>query len=133
MAQLVLDASVAIALLLEEDAVADFSRIVDVPAAAPSHWPLEVANGLLMAARRQRVLEDALEEILAAAAMLDVTPEATGIEIAVTRSFELAQRHNLTLYDAAYLELAIREDLPLASFDKRLRDAATVEGVLLLP
>lgn len=133
MAEFVLDASVAIALLLEEEAVTDFSRIAEVPAMAPLHWPLEVANGLLMAARRRRIVEDAIEEILAAAAMLDVTAEVPDTGIAMTRSFELARQHNLTLYDAAYLELAMREVLPLASFDKRLRAAATAEGVALIP
>ena len=47
--------------------------------------------------------------------------------------FQLAQQHSLTIYDAAYLELAIRESLPLITYDKALRRAASSEAVALLP
>ncbi len=48
------------------------------------------------------------------------------------RTLELAERHNLTVYDAAYLELALRRRLPLATLDRELREAASAEKVALL-
>ena len=90
-------------------------------AAAPSLWWFEVRNGLVVAERRGRVTEQQtarfLREISRLAITLDSSPDEPGV-------LTLARRHRLTVYDAAYLELALREDLPLATLDAALARAA---------
>jgi predicted nucleic acid-binding protein len=98
-------------------------------AAAPSLWWFEVRNGLVMAERRARVTEQQtarfLREIWQLAITLDNSPDETGV-------LTLARRHGLTVYDAAYLELALRENLPLATLDAALARAARAEAVPLI-
>jgi predicted nucleic acid-binding protein len=99
---------------------------------APSLWPLEVANGLQQSARRGRITLGQRDAALAALALMPVAidPE-TGIQ-AWTETLDLSTRFTLTVYDAAYLELATRRSLPLATLDRPLRAAATTLGVPLL-
>ena len=102
-------------------------------AIVPSLWPLEVANALLMVERRgvltaadvDRGLLD-LETFLASRAEVDQIP------VAMRQAADLARRFQLTVYDAVYLELSMRETLPLATLDKSLRAAAVKAGVALL-
>lgn len=133
MADFVLDASVAVALILGEEAGAAFARHADRPAIAPSLWPLEVSNVLLVNFRRQRLSADGLQKSLGAASAFQVTLDSEGLAWAFTTVAWWAGRHNLTVYDASYLELALRSGLPLASLDQRLRAAAAAEGVALIP
>jgi predicted nucleic acid-binding protein len=104
-------------------------RLRTESAAAPSLWWFEVRNGLVMAERRGRVTEQQtanfLREILRLAITLDRSPNEISILV-------LARRHRLTVYDAAYLELAIREALPLATLDTALMRAARAEAVPLI-
>jgi predicted nucleic acid-binding protein len=131
--EFVLDASVAVALLLGESAAADFAGLSVLPSISPAIWRVEVANVMLVSYRRQRITADELAELLEDIAEMDVELDLAGLDAVLTLGAELAGRHGLTLYDATYLELAIRSGLPLASLDKRLRAAATMEGVALLP
>lgn len=138
MAGLVLDASVLIAALLPDEADAEaatdlLEQLEDVGAVVPALWPTEVANGLLVAARRQRIQDIRIPEALAEVALLPIEIESADPAILWSGPLALALRHKLTLYDAAYLELAQRLGLPLASFDRALRAAAAVENVPLLP
>lgn len=133
MAELVLDASFALALILEEEISARLPNIADSAAIVPAVWPLEVANVLLLALRRKRLDGPTYSEAVQRAAMIAPLMDAAGLDQIWGRSSELAQRHNLTVYDASYLELALRSGLPLASLDQRLRAAAAAEGVPLLP
>jgi predicted nucleic acid-binding protein len=134
----VLDASVAVAWVagmpIEPYAAAVQTRVASGwRVIVPSLWPLEVANALLMVERR-RVLAAAdvdrglldLETFLASRADVDQIPTA------MRQTADLARRFQLTVYDAAYLELAKRETLPLATLDKGLRAAAGKAGVALL-
>jgi predicted nucleic acid-binding protein len=134
----VLDASVAVAWVVgtpvDPYAVAVQSHVASGwRAIVPPLWQLEVANGLLMNERRKtltsaeadRGLLD-LETFLASLADLDATPAAMR-ELA-----NVARAYQLTVYDAAYLELAKRESLPIATLDKGLRAAAVKAGVALL-
>ena len=104
-------------------------RLRTEAAVAPSLWWFEVRNGLVMAERRGRVTEQQtanfLREILRLAISLDVSPNEISI-------LDLARRHRLTFYDAAYLELAIRDALPLATLDTALMRAAGGESVPLI-
>jgi len=134
-AELVLDASFALTLVLvlEEEISARLPNIADSAAIVPAVWPLEVANVLLLALRRKRLDGPTYSEALQRAATIAPLMDAAGLEQIWGRSSELAQRHNLTVYDASYLELALRSGLPLASLDPRLRAATTAEGVPLFP
>lgn len=133
---LVLDSSITLAWLFEDERTpaADevLQRVVENGAVAPSLWRLEVANGLQTAVRRGRI-DPAFRDASIAdlqALMVAVDPETHARAWADT--LELAARHGLTLYDAAYLELARRRRLPLATPDRELRAAADVNGVELL-
>ena len=91
---------------------------------APAHWPLEVGNALLSQQLRGRLTEDQRREIMPCLAALPVAIDPATVSKAWHTAIALAQLHRLTLYDAAYLELALRKSVPLASFDDALRRAA---------
>jgi predicted nucleic acid-binding protein len=86
-------------------------------AVAPRLWAYEVRNSVLMGLRRKRITQaDALEFLES----MKELPIRLAEPVSYDRLFSLADRHGLTVYDAAYLDLAIREDLPLASLDTAL-------------
>jgi predicted nucleic acid-binding protein len=133
---LILDASITIAWMYPEEstdgAIAIWKRVAAGGAWVPGLWKLEVANVLELRLRRGRM--DAAF-VAASLADLETLPIAIDKETdarAWGDTLELARRHRLTLYDAAYLELAVRLALPLASLDRELRATAAAEGVLVL-
>lgn len=132
----VVDSSVALTWCFEDEATqatdALLFRLTRDGAHAPSLWPLEVLNVLAMAQRRGRIAPEARQERLALLHSLPITLDAGTAEQAWTMTNLLADRHALTLYDAAYLELAQRLDLPLATLDADLRRAAKALDVPLL-
>jgi predicted nucleic acid-binding protein len=95
-------------------------------------WPLEALNGLLVAERRGRL--DASRRLRLAGFLraLPITLDVDTASQAWSETARLAERFGLSAYDAAYLELAQRRDLPLASLDRALRAAATVLGLTVL-
>lgn len=95
----------------------------------PPHWPLEIANSFRMAIRRKRFEEPIWRSAVASLGQYDIEIEPVDLATLWTRCFDLAGRHGLTLYDAAYLELAARRALPLLTLDARLRAAAGTAGV----
>jgi len=133
----VVDASAALTWCFKDEARPDLDRLLyrirDEGGHAPSLWRLEIANILVVAVRRGRLSEDRFARELPAllALPIDLDRRCSGDGIADV--VELARRHRLTVYDAAYLELAFRLDLPLASLDGDLRDAAARTGVQLIP
>jgi predicted nucleic acid-binding protein len=92
-------------------------------------WWYELRNVLLIAERRQRLTQHRTTEFLSSVAQLAIDFDHLPDETAV---FGLARRHRLTVYDAAYLELALRQALPLATLDVALIDAARTEKVRLI-
>lgn len=132
----VLDGSIALAAALPDEqnskALLLLERAADEQAAAPAIWPLEVANGLLQAQRRGRISDEFRRQRLADLSRLPVVIDDEGVKLAWSETSRLAGQHNLTTYDAAYLELAIRRGLPLATFDSDLAAAAVRESVSLL-
>jgi predicted nucleic acid-binding protein len=109
-----------------------FELVEDAGAWVPSLWRLEVANVLELAVRRGRsdsVFRDAALDDLAE---FPIAIDAETDQRAWTATLSLAIDRKLTVYDAAYLELAKRRRLPLATLDNDLRRAATAEGVHLL-
>ncbi len=133
---LVLDASAALALAFRDGdpalAVRTEEGLAGGGAVVPQHWPLEVANGLLIAFRRRRlspVSADRARELLLA---LPVDVDQDTGQFAWSRTFGLAERFGLTVYDAAYLELALRLDAPLATLDQVLARAAREAGARVI-
>ena len=108
----------------------------DTDAIVPSLWPLEVLNALIVAERRKRITLQEAEEFLTVIRGLNIEVEDAPSDRAFSQSFndiyELARKHRLTAYDAAYLELALRRGLPLASLDDDLNRAAGASGVQLV-
>jgi len=94
----------------------------------PSLWPLEVANALLVAERRGVIQPNVSEAFLRRLAALRIGVDHETLDLAQPRTLELARQHQLSAYDATYLELAVRLDARLATFDRRLLLAADVMG-----
>jgi predicted nucleic acid-binding protein len=101
-------------------------------AMVPAHWPLEVANALLIAVRRQRISRQDAHQFLQDLGFLPIRIDSTTESQVRTGVFPLAEQYSLTAYDGAYLELAIRAGLPLATLDDDLRKAAGAAGALLV-
>ena len=133
---LVLDSSATLAWIYDEETTAAirevFDRVADHGAVVPALWRLEVANSLTVAARRGRVDAEFRRTALADLAMLDITTDPHTDSSAWAETLHLADCYQLTLYDAAYLELAQRRALPLATLDRELRAAAEAAGVPIL-
>lgn len=96
-------------------------------AVVPGLWNLEIRNLLLMAHRRGRIDRAELDLLLL---KLPRLPVEIDLDVDMTAVMNLALRHRLMVYDATYLELAKRRLLPLATLDRRLIEAATVEDIL---
>ena len=136
MVALVLDASVAISAALDE-ASADLGRtilrrVAEAGALVPNIWHLEVGQALLVAERQGRIDMTRRQKIQALLLDLPITVDAETWTRAMRDTATLAADQRLSLYDAAYLELSRRCELPLATFDADLRRAATTIGVALL-
>lgn len=104
----------------------------DKAAFVPSHWYLEVANTLAMAIRKSRIPEKQAAEFLRLLRELAIYSDPLTSTLAFEDTFMLAKKYNLTTYDAAYLELALRIELPLASADGKLLDAAQKAGAEII-
>jgi predicted nucleic acid-binding protein len=131
----VIDASVALAWVFGDEhhdaAWQIVDRLREGPAWVPSHFHLEVGNGLLSGLRRGRLTPDQTRTAVVALGALPIEVDLETSSRAFSETWPLAARHGLTTYDAAYLELAIRRGLPLATLDERLVSAARAEGVVL--
>ena len=112
------------------DALLD--RVAEDGAIVPSLWRLEIANGLRTAIRRNRIDQGFRDRAIAQLARLPINVDPDTDRYAWTTTLQLADLFALTPYDAAYIELAQRLVLPLATLDEPLRAAATALGVALL-
>jgi predicted nucleic acid-binding protein len=135
--RLVLDASVAVAWCFSDEGTAFTEAILDLladggEAVAPAIWPFEVANAVLMGERRKRITPAQATAVLQRIGDLPVTLDPVRIDRAFGSTLLLARNEQLTEYDAAYIELALREGLPLATLDDRLRRAARNSGIVLV-
>jgi predicted nucleic acid-binding protein len=138
LAGFVLDCSVAIAWCFEDEATADLdallNRVQHQGAVVPPLWMSEASNVLLMAQRRGRIDRETMQERMALLDMLPIeTDDIAGGTVWRSSVVTLADAEALTVYDAIYLELAIRRGLPLASSDAALRRAARRRGIVVLP
>jgi predicted nucleic acid-binding protein len=129
----VADASVASAWILPDEDTAFADKMAELMAeegaVVPDLFWHEIRNVLLTAERRKRIQA---EYSITALARLSALPIETASQDDSFAILQLARRHGLTAYDAAYLALAIAKDLPLASLDKRVLAAGRAEGISLL-
>lgn len=129
----VLDASITACWAFQDedhpDASLAFGQMRTEEAVVPSLWWFEVRNILIVNERRRRIAESDTAAFLLNLSRLRIRVDRVPDEGAVLR---LARTHRLSVYDAAYLELAQREGLPLATLDADLQKAAVGEGVALL-
>ncbi len=129
---IVVDCSVLIAATFRDESSALAEEILkklqnnDLEAVVPSFIFLEAANVLVSNVRRKRIKKEAIPVYIKAFADLPLDIDK---QMNMERCVKLALEHNLTAYDAAYLELATRRNTPLATLDKRLHKAARKEGV----
>lgn len=107
-------------------------RLEKETALVPAHWFLEVTNVLAMAERHKRITMARSAEFLAFLSEMDIETDHETAARAFAHLLPLCRSHGLTSYDAAYLELALRRRLPLASMDDDLRDAAMQTGLTVL-
>ena len=131
----IVDASVAAVWMFEDEShpVADIALAEirgDGDGFVPQHWYLEVRNALLMGERRGRVAHEDIGDRLS---FLNGLTVQTDEDVNLDAVFHLARLYNVTMYDAMYLELAIRRRLPLATLDRRLARAASDAGVETMP
>lgn len=132
----VLDASMTLSWAFEGEAtpftVAVLKSLETVHAVAPALWAFEVANILSTAERRGRINAAAQAAFLERLRRLPIAIEQRPATWLAQQILPLARTYHLSAYDAAYLELAIREGLPLATLDDDLRHAASAASVALV-
>ncbi len=130
---LVLDASVTACWAFDDEdhpiAAFAFERMRGGEAHVPSLWWFEVCNTLIVNERRKRLTERDTAAFLRGIARMRITIDRAPVDADV---LDLARRHRLTVYDAAYLELAQRKSFALATLDAALAKAARAEAVPLI-
>lgn len=133
---LVLDSSVTLAWVYSDETTPEVLEVFDLlrhgGGWVPTLWRLEVGNALQMGIRRKRHGADLRDATLADLSRLPIQIDGETDQHAWGMTLELAALHQLTLYDAAYLELAIRRNIALATLDGQLRAAAKAQRVQLL-
>ena len=132
---LVIDAALTVSWYFEDETTPATEAILDsvseAGATVPTLWRLEVANAFQSAIRRKRITAPYRDQALAELTQMPITIDADTNVYAWTTTLRLAERFALTIYDSAYLELAQRRSLPLATLNAELREAAAL-GVTLL-
>jgi predicted nucleic acid-binding protein len=139
MAEFVLDASVAFSWCFPGDPTEDtpysrriLSMLAVDDAIVPENWAFEIANIIFVAFnRRKRINQKQIDEYLIRLKALPIRVDPTGVWANIALESQ-ARKWNLPAYDAAYLDLALRKKLPLATADDDLRKAAQAEGIRVL-
>jgi predicted nucleic acid-binding protein len=134
---LVLDGSTTLGFLLDDEKFAAALRALEsiekgMPAYVPVHWWLETVNGLIKCERRRRLSQIKIAATLNALHALPVITDEQTAARCTGETAALARQYALTIYDAAYLELAIRRGASLATADRELAKAARAAGVKVL-
>ncbi len=137
MAVFIVDASVALAWCFEDEATSWTDGLLERlrhgdTIAVPAHWSAEITNGLLVALRRKRIRPGQPVLFWHELGRLPIEMEPSFSASQAKAILTFCERYTLTVYDAAYLELAHRRRLPLGTLDADLRKAAQAEGVVLL-
>jgi predicted nucleic acid-binding protein len=135
-AAFVVDCSIAMAWLFNDEAtpktVALLNRLATETAIVPTWWFLEITNVLALAERKGRITPTQSDAFIADLSKLAIERDDEAADRAFTHLLTLCRTHRLTSYDAIYLDLAVRRNLPLATLDDDLRKTARKLGVPLL-
>jgi predicted nucleic acid-binding protein len=131
--EFVLDCSATLPWVFASEKTKATDALLDVLSAGgkawvPALWHLELGNVLLGARRQARIDQAGIEKFLSALAVYDIEVDGETLTVAWSKTLGLAESFDLTVYDAAYLELALRRGLPLASLDEPLRRAMRRAG-----
>jgi predicted nucleic acid-binding protein len=131
--EFVLDCSATLPWLFASEATPATHRLLDqlsrgAKAWVPALWHLELGNVLLGAQRRGRMDKAGIEKLFSSLTVYDIEVDNETISVAWSKTFALGETFGLAMYDAAYLELALRRGLPLASLDEPLRAAMKKAG-----
>ncbi len=136
MSAIIVDCSIALAWSVESQAsplTVECERIVgEEGGRVPFIFPVEIGNALLILERRGKLRGDQLDRALVELDLIELEIDDALIDTAHSVLIPIARKHGLTLYDAAYLELALRTGLPLATRDDALAAAARKAGAQLL-
>jgi predicted nucleic acid-binding protein len=108
------------------------NRLAESTAIVPPIWPLEVVNVLLVAERRNRLKQVDSVRFITLLSQLPIVVEHEGSERKMKDLLALGRANNLSSYDAAYLDLSMRKDCPIATLDKKLIEAAKKVDVIIL-
>jgi predicted nucleic acid-binding protein len=134
---IVLDASLLIAWLLEEDAAASAPALADIlqneTLVVPAHWPADIGNALLTSLRHGKLPSNRLEMMLDDCAAFEISIEPPTPVEKVSALTRLAAAQNLTFYEAAYIQLALERAIPLGTLDQDMRSAAARLGIRVFP
>lgn len=133
----VVDASMTLAWCFPDESTAYTEAVLDLfskgfEAIAPAVWPLEVTNALLVGERRKRLTTAQVASMLKRILNLPISIDPIRIDNAFGSILMLARKEQLSEYDASYIELALREGLPLATLDDQVRRAAAANAVVVL-
>jgi predicted nucleic acid-binding protein len=133
--KIILDASMALAWLFERQKLTEAESadrllvtLPDLEVSVPALWHTEVANGLLVAERRRVITEAQVIDYLNRLSLLPITTDDSFISSRRDSIMALAREYELTAYDATYLELALRKNAILATFDGKLAKAMQHAG-----
>ena len=130
---IVIDASVALAWCFPDEA-SEYADGVLVAlegrtAMVPAIWPVEVANALLVGERRKRIRQPEVRRFVELLKGLSILEDGQPFADTVSNILPLAREHDLSAYDAAYLDVAVRHGAPLATLDAALQKACRAAGV----
>jgi predicted nucleic acid-binding protein len=133
----VLDASIVLTWCFPDENTAMAQHVADMfkqgdTAVAPSFWPHEVLNTLLVGEKRKRISKELVRSFLDDLATLPIVLEQFPARVVFDRTQRLSREHGLTAYDAAYLDLALDSGLPLATLDEDLVQACKKARVRLV-
>ena len=133
MTSVVVDASVALAWCFPDEGSKEADRILaalnGVPILVPAIWALEIANAILAGERRKRLKQPEIMRFVALLESLPIAEDHQTVGESVANVLPVARNYGLSAYDAAYLELAIRHNSPLATLDADLQKAARRAGL----
>lgn len=135
-ARIVVDVSVVFGWVLGEPGLFEHAKPVllalqSARMLVPAIWQVEVGNVLLVKERQKRIDEAGVKNCLRLLEELNIEVDLGSATVTFDRVMPLARRNQLSAYDATYLELALREKTPLATFDEALRAATKREGAEL--
>lgn len=135
-AAFVVDCSIAMAWLFHDEATPEttalLNRLARETLLVPGWWFIEIANVLVLAERKGRITAAQSNAFIADLGKLGIERDDEAPDRAFTHLLTLCRTHQLTSYDAIYLDLAVRRNLPLATLDRDLRKTAMKLGVRLL-